>query len=110
MLRHIHAHIETLQRSIADIDRYLLAAMQPHAWAHELLQTIPGIDEVAAALIPIEIGDDMGRFGCAQRLASWAALSPGNNESAGKRKSGRTRHGNSIQSASSCASAPTLRA
>ena len=61
-----------------------------------MLQTIPGIDEIAAALILIEIGDDMARFGCASRLACWAALSPGNNESAGKRKSGRTRHGNSI--------------
>ena len=70
--------------------------MQPYAWAHQLLQTIPGVDEIAAALILIEIGDDMARFGCAERLACWAALSPGNNESAGKRKSGRTRHGNSI--------------
>jgi transposase len=96
VLGHIHAHIETLQRELADIDRYLLAAMQPYAWAHQLLQTIPGIDEIAAALILIEIGDNMGRFGCAERLASWAALSPGNNESAGKRKSGRTRHGNSV--------------
>jgi hypothetical protein len=56
----------------------------------------PGIDEVAAALILIEIGDDMARFGSPERLACWAALSPGNNESAGKRKSGRTRHGNNI--------------
>jgi transposase len=96
VLGHIHAHIETLQREITDIDRYLLAAMQPYAWAHKLLQTIPGIDEIAAAMILIEIGDEMGRFGCGEWLASWAALSPGNNESAGKRKSGRTRHGNSI--------------
>jgi transposase len=96
VLGHIHAHIETLQREIAQIDSDLLAAMRPYAWAHSLLQTIPGIDEIAAALILIEIGDDMSRFGCAERLASWAALSPGNNESAGKRKSGRTRHGNSI--------------
>jgi transposase len=96
VLGHIHAHIETLQRELAEIDRYLLEAMQPYAWAHQLLQTIPGIDEIAAALILIEIGDDMARFGCAARLAGWAALCPGNNESAGKRKSGRTRHGNSI--------------
>jgi transposase len=96
VLEHIHAHIETLQREIAALERYLLQAMQPYAWAHGLLQTIPGIDAMAAAMILIEIGDDMGRFGCAARLASWAALSPGNNESAGKRKSGRTRHGNSI--------------
>ena len=48
----------------------------------------------SAALILIEIGEDMERFGSPQRLACWAALSPGNHESAGKRKSGRTRHGN----------------
>ena len=96
VLGQIHAHIETLRREIAEVDTFLLAAMQPYAWAHCLLQTIPGIDEIAAAMVLIEIGDDMGRFGCAERLASWAALSPGNNESAGKRKSGRTRHGNAI--------------
>jgi len=96
VLGHIHDHVGLLQRELAEIDAYLLAAMQPYAWAHRLLQTIPGIDEIAAAMILIEIGDDMGRFGSAARLACWAALSPGNNESAGKRKSGRTRHGNSI--------------
>ena len=96
VLKHIHAHTQSLQRELADIDAYLLGAMQPYALAHGLLQTIPGIDQIAAALILIEIGDDMARFGCAERLASWAALCPGNNESAGKRKSGRTRHGNGV--------------
>jgi transposase len=96
VLGHIEAHIETLQRELAEIDSYMLNALQPYAWAHELLQTIPGIDQIAAALILIEIGDDMARFGRAQSLACWAALSPGNNESAGKRKSGRTAHGNSV--------------
>ena len=85
-----------MQRQLADIDAYLMAAMQPYAWAHNLLQTIPGIDEVAAALVVIEIGDDMARFGSPERLACWAALSPGNNESSGKRKSGRTGHGNNV--------------
>lgn len=96
VLKHIHAHMQALQNELADIDAYLLQAMQPYAWAHGLLQTIPGIDEIAAALILIEIGDDMQRFGSPERLACWAALSPGNNESAGKRKSGRTRHGNNV--------------
>ena len=96
VLKHIHAHTMSLQRELAEIDAYLLGAMQPYALAHGLLQTIPGIDQIAAALILIEIGDDMARFGCAERLASWAALCPGNNESAGKRKSGRTRHGNGV--------------
>ncbi len=94
VLRHLSQSIEAAQSQLAEIDEYLMHAMQPYAWAHELLQTIPGIDEVGAALIVIEIGDDMQRFGSPQRLACWAALSPGNNESAGKRKSGRTRHGN----------------
>ena len=96
VLRHLSDSIEALQRQLADIDAYLLAAMQPYAWAHGLLQTLPGIDETAAALILIEIGDDMARFGSPERLACWAALSPGNHESAGKRKSGRTRHGNNV--------------
>ena len=49
-----------------------------------------------AQIYQIEIGDDMSCFGDADRLASWAALCPGNNESAGKRKSGKTRKGNAI--------------
>ena len=96
VLRHLSDSIDAMQRQLADIDAYLLRAMQPYAWAHALLQTIPGIDQIAAALILIEIGDDMGRFGSPARLACWAALSPGNQESAGKRRSGRTRHGNNV--------------
>lgn len=96
VLRHLHAHIDTLQRELAELDAYILGAMVPYQWAHRLLQTIPGIDQIASALILIEIGDDMTRFGCADRLAAWAALCPGNDESAGKRKSGRTGKGNTI--------------
>lgn len=94
VMRHLAHSIEQMQSQLADIDAYLMRAMQPYAWAHGLLQTTPGIDQIAAALILIEIGDDMARFGSPERLASWAALGPGNHESAGKRQSGRTRHGN----------------
>lgn len=96
VLKHLQAHINTLQSELAELDAYILSAMQPYSHAHRLLQTIPGIDQIASALILIEIGDDMTRFGSADRLAAWAALCPGNNESAGKRKSGRTRKGNAI--------------
>ena len=92
-------HLRYLEGRLAALDRYLLAAMQPYAWAWRLLQTIPGIDAVSAAMILIEIGDDPHRFGSPARLASWSALCPGNNESAGKRKSGKTRHGNSANAA-----------
>jgi transposase len=89
-------HMRYLERQLARLDRYLLAAMKPYEWAWRLLQTIPGIDEMSAAMILIEIGDNMARFGSPSRLASWSALCPGNHESAGKRKSGKTRHGNPI--------------
>lgn len=96
VLKHLHAHIGILERDLAELDAYILGAMGPYQWAHRLLQTIPGIDQIASALILIEIGDDMTRFGAPDRLAAWAALCPGNNESAGKRKSGKTRKGNAI--------------
>ena len=78
VLGHIQAHIETLRCELTQIDAYLLAAMQPYAWAHQLLQTIPGIDQIAAALILIEIGDDMARFasparGCSQWVVASAS-------------------------------------
>jgi len=59
-----------------------------------LLDTIPGIDVWQAQVILAEIGLNMQRFPTAAHLASWAGLAPGNNESAGKRRSSRTRHGN----------------
>jgi transposase len=59
-----------------------------------LLMTIPGISRRVAEVVVAEVGTDMGRFATHQQLASWAGLCPGNNESAGKRRSGRTAHGN----------------
>jgi transposase len=96
VLKMVLGHLRYLEQELAHLDRYLIAAMNPYAWAWRLLQTIPGIDQISAAMILIEIGDDLSRFGSASRLASWAALCPGNNESAGKRKSGKVRHGNPI--------------
>jgi transposase len=63
----------------------------PALW---LLVTIPGINRRVAEVVLAEIGTDMGRFGAPEQLASWAGLCPGNNESAGKRRSGRTPRGN----------------
>lgn len=96
VLKHLHEHIDILEHNLAELDAYILGAMTPYQWAHRLLQTIPGIDQIAGALILVEIGDDMTRFGAPDRLAAWAALCPGNNELAGKRKSGKTRKGNAI--------------
>ena len=59
-----------------------------------LLDTIPGIDQRGAEVIVTEIGIDMSRFETAPRLAAWAGVAPGNDESAGKQRSGKTRKGN----------------
>jgi len=58
------------------------------------LDTIPGVARQTAEVIVSEIGVDMSRFESANHLAAWAGLAPGNNESAGKRYSGKTTHGN----------------
>jgi len=94
VLSEIMAHIEELEARMARFDQALLQGLS--AWQPQLilLQTIPGIDLMGAAMLLVEIGTDMQSFGSAERLASWVGICPGNNESAGKRKSGKTRKGN----------------
>ena len=87
-------HIEELEARIARFDARLLAELASEHYALALLQTLPGVDLIGAAMLLVEIGSDMSVFGTSDRLASWVGLCPGNNESAGKRKSGRVRKGN----------------
>jgi transposase len=87
-------HIDHLADMIARLDARIDEASIPFARQVELLATIPGIGQRAAQVIISEIGIDMTRFPTAAHLASWAGLCPGNNESAGKHRSGRTRKGN----------------
>jgi len=90
----IMQHIEYIEQRIALMDRHLLAGLQPWQPQLNLLQTIPGVDQIGAAMLLVEISADMSVFGSAERLASWVGICPGNNESAGKRKTGRIRKGN----------------
>ena len=87
-------HIDHLTRMIDGLDQRIEQVMGPFAQHLALLRTIPGIGDRAAQILISEIGVDMSRFPTAAHLASWAGLCPGNNESAGRRKSGRTRKGN----------------
>lgn len=94
VLDEIMAHIEELEARMGRFEQILLQGLS--AWQAQLtlLQTIPGIDQMGAAMLLVEINTDMDSFGSAEKLASWVGICPGNNESAGKRKSGKTRKGN----------------
>lgn len=87
-------HISFLEEEIAGLDREVEERTVNLKEALELLDTIPGVGKRTAEQIIAEVGSDVSRFPTAAHLASWAGLAPGNNESAGKRKSGRTRKGN----------------
>lgn len=94
VLDELMQHIEEIEQRIVRFDQHLLARLKSeHNWL-ALLQTLPGIDLIGAAMLLVEIGTDMDAFGSADHLASWVGICPGNNESAGKRKSGRVRKGN----------------
>jgi transposase len=86
--------IDHLDRAVVRLDAQIDAAIQPFRHLQQRLVTIPGVARRAAEVIIAETGADMTRFATPGHLASWAGLCPGNNESAGKRLSGRTRHGN----------------
>jgi transposase len=85
--------LDDLETAIATVSEEVARRVLPFAEALQRLQTIPGIGERTAQLLLAEVGADMSRFGSAPHLTSWAGLCPGNHESAGKRKSGRTRKG-----------------
>jgi transposase len=93
MLRGLLDHVDYLTASIARLDDAVAARLVEHRVAVDRLVTIPGVGIRAAEVIVAEIGFDMAQFASAAHLASWAGMCPGNNESAGKRFTGKTRKG-----------------
>jgi len=87
------AHLEYLDESIERLSEDVATMVAPFAIPIDLLDTIPGINRRAAEVVLAEIGPDMSRFASSGHLASWAGICPGNNESAGKHFSGKTRKG-----------------
>jgi transposase len=87
-------HIDDMTRRIKDLDDIINNEMNRYDDAIKKIDELPGIGKRSAEVIVAEIGIDMGRFPTDSHLASWAGLCPGNNESAGKRKSGKTNKGN----------------
>jgi transposase len=86
VLNELMRHIEEIETRIARFDARFLEGLAREQNALTLLQTLPGVDRIGAAMLLVEIGADMAVFSSADRLSSWVGICPGNNESAGKRK------------------------
>jgi transposase len=93
LLRTLLDQIEAQEAMIARYDDQIGRVMAPFVEAARRLRTIPGVGQASAEIIVAEIGTEMGRFPSAAHLASWAGLCPGNDQSAGKRRSGKTTKG-----------------
>src|SRR6266571_4607471 len=92
LVSHLLAHIEYLDETIGSLSAEVEERMRPFERQRELLCTIPGAERTAEVIIA-ELGPDMDRFPSHRHAASWAAICPGHDESAGKRRSGKTRKG-----------------
>lgn len=94
MLKNQLNHIEYLESQIKELDLEIEGRLQSAQQEIELLDSLPGVGIQTAQQIIAEVGLDMTRFKDAAHLASWAGMAPGQNESAGKKKTARTRDGN----------------
>jgi transposase len=94
VLTELLSQIDSLEETIARFDQEIEEYCRPFEEEVVLLDTIPGVARETAEIIVSEIGTDMSRFPTANHLASWAGVAPGNNESAGKKRSGKTTKGN----------------
>jgi transposase len=88
------AHLDYIDQTIATLSERIEVVIAPFAEELARLDTIHGVARRTAEVLIAELGVDMGQFPSDRHLASWAGLCPGNNESAGKHKSGKTRRGN----------------
>ena len=94
MMKTILGNMAKTESTIAEIDGHLDTVLEPYKLEKKLLETIPGVGPDVSIGIIAEISTDMDNFPDHKHLASWAGMSPGSNESAGKNKSGRTTFGN----------------
>jgi transposase len=88
-MRIVRSHLDYISDAIAQVDLAIDTMVENFESTISLFRTIPGVDRNSAITIISEIGNDMTQFGSSKRLCCWAGLTPGNNESAGKKKSVR---------------------
>ena len=96
MIKEVIEHIDEISKRILNMDKLIDEYMEEYEENKKKLEKIPGIGKRSSEIILAEIGQDMSRFPTAAHISSWAGICPGNNESAGKRRNGRTRKGNKI--------------
>lgn len=94
MLRYHWEHMIYLEETLERLEKQIDQCLEPYRREVDLLDTIPGVNKDAAAVFVAEMGVDMSVFKTEKRLASWVGVSPGNNESAGKKKNSKTTKGN----------------
>lgn len=96
LMKSVIEHINDMAERIEKLNKMVEKYMEKYEKNIKKLEKIPGIGKTSAQVILAEIGQDMQQFPTAGHLASWAGVCPGNNESAGKRRSGKTRKGNQV--------------
>lgn len=96
MMKEVIKHIDELTERIKEMDALIDEYMKEYEKNKKKLEKIPGLGKRSSEIILAEIGQDMKRFPTAGHISSWAGVCPGNNESAGKKRSGKTRKGNKI--------------
>lgn len=96
MIKEVIGHIDEISKRIINMDKMIDEYMKEYEKNKKKLEKIPGIGKRSSEIILAEIGQDMSRFPTVSHISSWAGVCPGNNESAGKRRNGRTRKGNKI--------------
>lgn len=96
MMKEVIKHIDELTERIKEMDNLIDEYMKDYEKSKKKLEKMPGLGKRSAEIILAEIGQDMTRFSTSGHICSWAGVCPGNNESAGKRRSGKTRKGNKI--------------
>jgi transposase len=102
MIRSSWNHIVYIEKSVQELEKRIDALLQSYQEEKEILLTIPGVKEHTVACIIAEIGTDMSQFPTSRHLALWAGVSPGNNESAGKKKGSKSVQGNPHIKAALC--------
>lgn len=94
LIKEVLEHIDDMTKRIERMNKIVEEYMKKYEEEIKKLVEIPGIGKTSSQIILAEIGKDMARFPTEAHISSWCGLCPGNNESAGKRRSGKTRKGN----------------